>query len=266
MAWQQINGIPFRPIDDKNLRKAVNRYNRKLRRIQKKYENEDNVMLPDLLNVRSLKEDIKTRKDLNNQLKSIERFMKRGSEELLPPNEAGVVLTKYQRNEIRIGIIRSKANLRKQIEKLEEIRVDTDNPSLNFARYRFKTDEISNLKTKMESLNNVNKRDKQGLRNLIQRIGKYSSQTRLHKQNIIYKENYIEALSKVFKYANGFDELIEKLEKIDPDEFYKMIAFDDIVSDIKYIYDEKSKGQEGDLDGLFEKISNTWEKTLQERR
>lgn len=117
----------------------------------------------------------------------------------------------------------------------------------------------------MESLNNVNKRDKQGLRNLLQRIGKYSSQTKLYKQNMIYKENYIEALSKVFKYANGFDELIEKLEKIDSDEFYKMIAFDDIVSDIKYIYDEKSKGQEGDLDGLFEKISNTWEKTLQER-
>ncbi len=82
MRWQQFNGIPFKSRDAEELQRQVNRFNKKLKRIKRKYENED-IMLPDKLSVKQLKQDIQSRKDLNNFYKTVDRFMRRDCEELV---------------------------------------------------------------------------------------------------------------------------------------------------------------------------------------
>lgn len=265
MAWQQISGIPFRQKDEAKLKKEVNRFNRKLKRVQKKYENEDRLMLPEPLKIKDIKTNIKDRRDLNNLYKMINRFMRRGSEEIVQ-TDSGVKMTKFQRNEFRIGIIRAKANLRKRINDLEEYleNLDEEDKSVEYSKYRITDDEISNLKDNLESLKDVDKRDMQSLENLKKRIDIWGSYTRLYNKNLTYKENYLSALEYAFQYVKGYDELKKKLERVDPMDFYKLISFDEIAADIKYIYDEFKKGKEGDLDGLFERIENSWKKVLKE--
>lgn len=265
MAWQQISGIPFRQKDEAKLKKEVNRFNRKLKRVQKKYENEDRLMLPEPLKIKDIKTTIQDRKDLNNLYKMINRFMKRGSEEIVQ-TDSGVKMTKFERNEFRIGIIRAKANIRKRITALEDYLEESedDDVSTNYSKYRITDDEISRLKDNMESLKDVDKRDQKSLENLRKRIDLWSSETKIYQKNLTYKENYLSALENAFKYVDGYEDLKEKLEKVDPMDFYKLISFDEIASDIKYIYDEYKKGREGDIDGLFERIENSWKKAVKE--
>lgn len=260
MAWQQINGIPFSKRDSSDLSKAVNRFNRKLRRLRKKYENED-IMLPDLLSTRELKTNIQDRRDLRNQLKSIERFMRKDSEEIIKL-DSGIKMTKYQRYEIRIGIIRAKANLRSRIKDLDKYDTETGNPTIDFARYRLKSDEKTNIERKINSLKNVDKRDRTSLSRLIKRIDLYSSHSRLYQKNVTYKENYIETIKKVFEYTDGLDSFIKQLEDIDPIEFYGIISYNDIASDIKFIYQEAQRISKGvadeSIDEYFNDIKSAW--------
>jgi len=263
MGWQQINGKPFRKKDEQNLQKAVKRFNSKLRRLIKKYENEDNVMLPELLSVKNLKQSLQDRRDLNNFYKSVERFMKRGSEELMPPMESGIRMTKYQRNEIRIGIIRSKANLRSEISRIENIDDDTGDVSKDYTRFRLKNEEKENLQNKIKSLNNVETRDKQSLEKLIERIDRYKTKTWLYNKNKVYKENYLQALENTFKdNVEGYDQLVSLLDDVDVMDFYSLIADNDILSDIKQYYKGTSfisdKEFDENLQGKFNEIMEEW--------
>lgn len=260
MAWQQINGIPFSKRDSAELSKAVQRYNRKLKRIKKKYENED-IMLPQLLSTRELKTNIQDKRDLKNQLKSIERFMKRGSEEIITL-ESGIKITKYERNEMRIGIIRGKAILRGRIKELEKRYPESDNPTISFRNYMLRNDEKTNLERQIKSLRNVEKRDKQSLERLKQRIDLYSSHTKMYNKNLTYKENYIDVIKKLFEYNENVDEFIKFLEDIDPMDFYGKISYSDTISDIKFIYQQAEKIGKGlvddTIDEFFNEISDAW--------
>lgn len=264
MRWQQFNGIPFKSRDAEELQRQVNRFNKKLKRIKRKYENED-IMLPDKLSVKQLKQHIQSRKDLNNFYKTVDRFMRRDSEELVTL-ESGIQMTKFQRNEISIGIRKAKSNIRKMQKKFDEIETNTDNPTLNFARFRFKTKEKERLQGTYESLGKVSKRDKQSLQRLNERINKYSSETGIHKRNIQYKKNYLKALESVYKsYGVDYERLKEKLEDINVDDFYTMIADDDIVSDIKQFYLNKvnqNEVEDEDSWSYFKKVEMAWDKHL----
>lgn len=231
----------------------------------KKYENEDNLMLPELLSVRTIKNDIHDRRDLKNLYKSINRFMKHGAEEKIEL-ASGIKMTSYQRNELRIGIIRGKAILRNQINRmkteLDDLNIDYENKSNRYVKFRFTNDEINRLERKKESLRNIDTRDKQSLENLIKRINLYSSFSKMRSKNEIYKENYLKALDENFKYVEGLEELKEHLRNIDADDFYGIIAYDDLASDIKFIYkaneDIKAGQEDYTQDDVFNRIANAW--------
>lgn len=264
MKWQQINGIPFKSKDTEELTKQVNRFNRKLKRIKRKYENED-IMLPDKLSVKQLKQDILTRKDLRNFYKSVDRFMRKDSEEIVTL-QSGIQMTKYQRKEISINMRKAKSNLKKMMTKFEELKTDTKNPTLNFARFRFKTEEKERLETTLQSLKNVETRDRQGLSRLMERINRYSTETGIHKKNLLYKENYLKALKRTYAtYGQDFVNLYERLSNVNVDDFYTMIADDDIVSDIEQFYvNDVNQMEVGDDDSwaYFKKVELAWEKHL----
>lgn len=260
MAWQQINGIPFSKKDSTELSKAVKRYNSKLKRIMKKYENED-IMLPDLLSTRELKTNIMDKRDLKNQLKSIERFMQRGSEEIVTL-DSGIKMTKYQRNELKIGIIRGKAILRSRINELDKRYPESDNPTVSFRNYMLRNDEKTNLERQIKSLKNVDKRDKQSLERLKQRIETYSSHTKMYKKNLTYKENYIDVIKKLFQYHPEIEQFSKFLDFIDPMDFYAKISHSDTLSDIKFIYQQAEKIGKGlvddTIDEFFNEITDAW--------
>ena len=259
----------FNNTENIKLRKEVNRFNRKLKRLLKKYENE-NIMLPNLLSTTQIKQEIKYKNDLNNLYRSINRFMTRGSEKIITL-KSGLKMTNYQKHELELQMRRSRRNIEKQIDILEtkkdELGLKNYNKSMKYQEYKFLTDEVERLKANKESLYGLNKKkNKEQVKNLIKRIDKYSSKSRIEQRNQIYKENYIETIKHVFGYEEGVEDFIKFLEDIDVNDFYSMIAYDDIASNIKTIYKEGySISQNKSLyseDEYLDRIKNAWYKKL----
>lgn len=90
------------------LEKAVNDFNSKLAKLQKQ---ENKLYLPEKLNLKDVKENIVTRRELDRKVESLRRFMQKGAESVYI-TEAGEAMTKWEREELgrqsRIGQIRLK--------------------------------------------------------------------------------------------------------------------------------------------------------------
>ena len=73
------NQIKWRTEDLNRLKKAVNDFNKKIRRLEK----EENLLyLPDTITYIDTKNDITTRAEYNRRVKALESFMKEGAEDL----------------------------------------------------------------------------------------------------------------------------------------------------------------------------------------
>lgn len=106
--------IRWNKQDEMKLQKAVNDFNKKIRRLEKE---ENNLQLPDTLNYQDLRENISTRSELNRRLSSLERFQKEGAESLYT-TKAGEKLTKWEYQETikQRNIARNRLN--KELEDL----------------------------------------------------------------------------------------------------------------------------------------------------
>ncbi len=107
--------IKWRDIDAQKLSKAVRNFNQKRRRLIAKNP-EMEKYLPEAKSVRSLKKEIKTRSTFNNTIKSLQRFSKKGNEQLIELS-SGAIITKYEKQEARYNFLRKerfKASIRKK--------------------------------------------------------------------------------------------------------------------------------------------------------
>lgn len=106
--------IRWNKQDEMKLQKAVNDFNKKIRRLEKE---ENNLQLPDTLNYQDLRENISTRSELNRRLSSLERFQKEGAENLYT-TKAGEKLTKWEYQETIKQRNIAKNRLNKELEDL----------------------------------------------------------------------------------------------------------------------------------------------------
>ena len=85
----------------KELNRTVKNFNAKVKRLETKYKNSD-VILPERMSVKELKKVITTERDLNRELKSLQSFTDRGSEEIvdIPNTNNNIQMTKWQREEM----------------------------------------------------------------------------------------------------------------------------------------------------------------------
>lgn len=266
MLWQQINGKLFNSEDKKELTKQVNRFNSRLKRLYKKYENDD-ILLPEFLSTKELKKEIRTKKDLNNFYKNVNRFMEKDSIIKTKLNETtGIKTIIYEKEQILKNTRNAKIEINKQLKDLRKI--NTENTKENpYSVITFKENEKETLKDTLERLDIKNIKDIIDLERFRKRALRYSSESRLFRKMEIYKENYLKSLEEVFSYEYGFKQLYNKIKKISPNKFYDLIKMDKIVSDIKAFYREKYNekyNQGGDVSGYFERITERWETVLVE--
>lgn len=111
-------------LDD--LRREIARYNRKIARLQKKNVDLGMGSLPERGKLRTVK-GMETRAELNAFKKSMERFMKPGSEALVK-TKGGVVIPKYERAEINALNARINARRRKSWAEAHEAKARGDLP------------------------------------------------------------------------------------------------------------------------------------------
>lgn len=216
---QKRYNIKWRKTDEQKLAKAVRKFNAKRTRLLKQVP-ELEEFLPQKLNVKDIKNDVKTRRDFNNVINSIERFMKKGAEKPIVTKE-GIKTTVYQKRELEIKV--RAINARRAAE-LKKAAPSTEKGTMGSVREK-------NLSPKKYNLDKIKRSDWD---KFVESVEKQSKDSYSAEQYDRYKENFLKGLENVF--GEKGQNLINIAKQIDPETLTQMF-YDDPILQIDFIYD-----------------------------
>lgn len=216
---QKRYNIKWRESDEKELSKAVRKFNAKRTRLLKQVP-ELEEFLPPKQSVKALRESIKTRRDFRNEINSIERFMQKGAEKPIVTAE-GVKTTAYEKKELGIKI--RAINARRAAER-KRANVSTEKGTMGTIR-------ANNLQPKQVNIDKIKKSD---WNKFVESVEKQARDSYSQEKYERYKENFIKGLENAFGESGA--ELVALAEQIDPETLSQMY-FDDPILQIDFIYD-----------------------------
>lgn len=219
--------------DDKaNLRKAVNNFNAKIRRLEKL----DRENLPEKVSYKELVKsggdlEILSRKELNQTIKSLQRFTKRGAETIVKL-QSGEDITKWQRHEIRLQKNRASKVLKGEIADLEWA-----------SMFGMGNKERQQKEAQLESILNIENKSGWRLKRGIESLMNLASPSRELRSALNWKDNFINALDDLDGF-NNVDLLKQRIEEIkNPVKLYEFINQSEILKDLFLFYKEKATSQ-----------------------
>lgn len=216
---QKRYNIKWRESDEKELAKAVRKFNAKRTRLLKQVP-EMEEFLPAKISTKEIREQVKTRRDLKNELNSIERFMRKGAEKPIVTKE-GIKTTAYEKKEIEIKV--RAINARRTAER-KRANVSTEKGTMGTIRE-------NNLRPKQVDINKVKKSDWEKFKESVEKQGRDSYFQDKYEH---YKENFMKGLENAF--GEKGKELQEIAEQI-PAEQLTQMYYDDPILQIDFIYD-----------------------------
>lgn len=215
--------IKWRPSDYQMIANRVRAFNGKLTRLINKNPEIANY-LPKRVSTSQIREQVKTRNDLNNILNSLSRFSRKGAEN--PINtKSGIQTTAWQIKEatIRVGVI----NRRRKAE-LKRLNPSTEKGTMGSI-------EENNLRPKRFNPDRVKVQDWD---KLLESINAQSRSSYAAERASMYKANYLKALWKLYSpiTAELYEEIYQIVTSL-PDEKVYSASFDDPVLTIGFTYD-----------------------------
>lgn len=214
----RVPQIRWTKSQEEKLKKSVRRFNNKIsREIKKNPQSAD--YLPQKLNYKELRKEIKTAKDLNRQVQSVNRIFRKNALQNVE-TEKGIKTTKYEINEIKIQVRRINRDRKKELERAK--------PS----KYRgtLSTVEQNALKPKPFNLDKIKKSDWNAYKRSAREMSKASY---IDWRNKRYKEIYLETLDILGEYGEPVKEYIENMDE----EYLHDAQYDDPVLNINFISD-----------------------------
>lgn len=213
---------------DKKLNQEINRtiknFNQKIARLEK----ENRQMLPSKITKRQLKENVYTRTELNRKLKELQRFSRRGVEEVITTS-GGVNLTIYELDKIKRENARIKRNISREINRLKTSKPKIFGKTTTSTYSEMGDTDYLNLIARRKALDkNIQKLSREEF----ERFSKLVERTGRSQQymNTIFKENYFDMLTKTayyFDYDNAkLEKLRNKLMQLKPNDFLKLFKED----------------------------------------
>lgn len=216
---QRESNIAWRKSQQNKLTNAVRKANAKITREVKK-----NPLLKDYvppkLNAKQLKTEIKTAKDLNALVSSVNRMFKPNAFDPVI-TEQGIKTTKYEIKDLSLKV--------KRINKFRE--QEKKDANVSTKKGTMGTIRSNELRPKVF---NPNKLTKQEWENYKRQTGKQSSYSNYGDKVELYKENYIKAVYK--QLGNIGQPLADYVETLDPEFMYNMY-YEDPVLAIDFPYD-----------------------------
>lgn len=213
---------------DKKLNQEINRtiknFNQKIARLEK----QERELLPSKITKKNLKESVYTRRELQRKLKELQRFSKRGAEDIIT-TRGGVRLTKYELNEIKRENARVKRNITREINRLrvEKPKIFGKSQSATFSQMG-DTDYlnlVARRKALEKDINKLSREEFERFTKLVEKTGRNQEY-----MNNIFKENYFDMLTKTayyFDYDNDkLNMLKQKLMSLKPNDFLKLFKED----------------------------------------
>jgi hypothetical protein len=222
----------------KELQKAVNKFNAKVRRL----ENVDReIDIPEKESITAIKDRVTNQWDLNREIDRLERFTKRNAEELIQ-NKSGVVLSRWEFENIQREQRRLSARLSREIERYGNIKPTEFGKSQKVTYAQMGDEKLSNLKARQRAISrkSVMKSSREELRNLETLINKTAANYRKPKE--IFYNNYLDGTLLNTAYFVGYDQdkidyIKEKLGELSPTQFTKAFEQEQALKDIQLRYD-----------------------------
>ena len=216
---QKRYNIKWRNTDEKELAKAVRKFNAKRTRLLKQAP-ELEEFLPPKASTKEIKKSVQTRRDLKNELNSLERFMRKGAEKPIVTKE-GIKTTVYEKKEISIKV---RAINQRRAAELKKAAPSTEKGTMGTIRE-------NNLKPKQYDIDKIKKSD---WKKFVESVEKQSKDSYASDRYDRYKENFIKGLENAFGEKGS--ELIEIAKQIDAETLTQMY-YDDPILQIDFIYD-----------------------------
>lgn len=216
---QKRYNIKWRKTDEKELAKAVRKFNAKRTRLLKKVP-ELEEFLPPKASTKDIRKSVQTRRDLKNELNALERFMRKGAEKPIVTKE-GIKTTAYEKKEIAIKV---RAINQRRAAELKKAAPSTEKGTMGTIRE-------NNLKPKKYDIDKIKKSD---WKKFVESVEKQSKDSYASDRYDRYKENFLKGLENAFGEKGS--ELIEIAKQIDAETLTQMY-YDDPILQIDFIYD-----------------------------
>ena len=213
---------------DKKLNQEINRtiknFNQKIARLEK----EERELLPSKITKKYLKENVYTRTELKRKLRELQRFGKRGAEEVIETS-GGVRLTRYELENVKRENARIKSNLTREINRLSVKKPKVFGKAQSGTFKQMGDTNYLNLLARRKALEkNITKLSKDEFKRFNKLLEK--SGRNLQYMNNIFKDNYFDMLTDLAYYFNYDNEklnyLKDKLMSLKPNDFLKLFKED----------------------------------------
>lgn len=219
---------------NQEINKTIKNFNQKIARLEK----QERELLPSKITKKELKSSVYTRTELQRKLKELQRFSKRGAEDIIT-TKGGVKLTQYELQNIKRENARVKRNITREINRLKVEKPKIFGKTQTSTFSEMGDSDFLNLVARRKALEkNIDKLSREEFERftkLIEKTGKNQQY-----MNNIFKENYFEMLTDLayyFDYDNNkLNMLKQKLMNLKPNDFLKLFKEDKSVRAILDYY------------------------------
>ena len=213
---------------DKKLNQEINRtiknFNQKIARLEK----QERELLPSKITKKDLKSSVYTRSELQRKLKELQRFSKRGAEDIIT-TRGGVKLTQYELQNIKRENARVKRNITREINRLKVNKPKIFGKSQTATFSQMGDTDFLNLVARRKALekdvNRLSREEFERFTKLVEKTGRNQQY-----MNSIFKENYFDMLTDLayyYDYDNDkLNMLKQKLMSLKPNDFLKLFKED----------------------------------------
>ena len=213
--------IRWTEADNQELARSIKNFNAKVSRLEKKYGGRSDIVIPEKVSMKELREVIGTRRDLQREVKSLQRFTQRGAEQLVdvPITENNIKMTKWQRTEMnrRKATINTMRNNR--LSMVEDIEAELEGTKLGYKIIQFGMGEAD--KNSLKPIHAFT--DKMGKYDLLHKykaLRKHSQSNYFNTADQRLMDNFTTAIEKTYG-TEAVKELVEEIRKMPLTTFYK---------------------------------------------
>lgn len=234
--------IKWREKDKVSIKKMINNYNSKLKRLKNK--GYDVNLLPENTNFTKLKSKIKTREDFNNEMDLMKSLTARYSEKTIKTERgANVPYFTIHQNEIKLKVINKERKKERKI--YEKLPLTDRDKKLGVNAVNFTNENLSSLKDRKANYKNMSKKDLQFFNESLQNYDEKASE-----KHDRYVDNFYKSLETVLS-SEHYQEMIKLLETI-PKELIVQKYYTDLNMSIDFNYEQI------DEDTKFDVLFDSW--------
>lgn len=232
--------IKWTDNQEEQLKKSVRNFNAKVSRLERKYKDDPTVVIPERVKIRDMRKLITTNRDLQVEVRSLQAFSRKGSENLVRAKTNDTIfITKWQKKELEKRAKPINEARAKRLEELESKGLVHKGKDLGYTRGQLgmgKSDTIM-LQPTTAFTPSMTKAD---INKKMEHYRRESQSTYWNKKDLQMRENFVKALENNFG-KNRVNYLKHYIYTMDLEEFKNRLLSDPQDFDVAYF---QSKDEE----------------------